>query len=201
MKTPLFFFCFILIAPLCAEVKVLALAGSSREGSYNKLLVKEAGELARQLGAQVTLIDLKDFPMPFYDADLEEKEGMPSNAKRLKQLMVNSDVIMIASPEYNATVSAILKNSLDWASRSENEASRSAFKGKKFALMSASPSKKGGARGLVDLQAIIEDVGGEVVKLKTMVPVAYEAFDAQGKLKDQNLRKKLQQEVEQVLQA
>ena len=149
---------------LSAEMKVLALAGSGRGDLLNKKLVKEAAEIARQMGATVTVIDLKDYPMPFYDAEFETKRGMPKNAKRLRELMIGSDAIIIASPEYNSSIPAVLKNALDWASRSiDGGASREAFKGKKFAIMSTSPGRGGGSRGLVHLRSVIEDVGGVVV--------------------------------------
>lgn len=167
---------FVLFAfPLLAQMNVLVFAGSTREGSYNKKLSQEAAEIARTLGANVTWIDLKDYPMPFYDADLEAK-GMPKNAKKLRDLMVANDMIVIASPEYNASIPAVLKNAIDWASRKDGSASRSAFKGKKFALLSASPGRGGGARGLVHLKQIIEDVGGEVVSEQVSVPGAPTAF-------------------------
>jgi len=167
---------FVLAAfPLLAQMNVLVFAGSSREGSYNKKLSQEAAEVARGLGAKVTWIDLKDYPMPFYDADLEAK-GMPVNAKKFRDLMVANDMIVIASPEYNASIPAVLKNALDWASRQDGNASRSAFKGKKFALLSASPAGSGGARGLVHLRAIIQDVGGEVISEQVSVGAAYNAL-------------------------
>lgn len=167
---------FVLFAfPLLAQMNVLVFAGSSREGSYNKKLSLEAAEVARTLGANVTWIDLKDYPMPFYDADLETK-GLPKHAKRLRDLMVANDMIVIASPEYNASIPAVLKNAIDWASRKDESSSRSAFKGKKFALLSASPGRGGGARGLVHLRAIIEDVGGEVVSEQVSVPGAHAAL-------------------------
>jgi NAD(P)H-dependent FMN reductase len=174
------------ICPLLAETKVLVFAGSTREGSFNKQLSKEAAEIAKRLGAQVTWIDLKDYPMPFYDADLEAK-GTPKSAKKFRDLMVASDMIVIASPEYNASIPALLKNALDWASRSEGNASRSAFLGKKFALLSASPGAGGGARGLVHLRAIIEEVGGEVISEQVSVPSAYTSFSEEGmdQIKDQ----------------
>ncbi len=186
---------------LCANLKVLAFAGSTRQDSYNKKLIREAAELARQLGADVTLIDLKDYPMPFYDGDLEAK-GFPKNVKLFRDLMINHDFIMIASPEYNSSVPGLLKNALDWASRKEKSAAPGdAFKGKKFALMSASPSKKGGVRGLVHLRAIIEDIHGEVIPEETTVPVAYEAFDEKGRLKSPELKAQLQAEVQALLQS
>jgi chromate reductase len=161
--------------PLLAQMNILVFAGSTREGSFNKQLSREAAQIARRLGANVTWIDLKDYAMPFYDADLEAK-GMPKNAKKLRDLMVANDMIVIASPEYNASIPAVLKNAIDWASRSDGKASRSAFKGKKFALLSASPGKGGGARALVHLRAIIEDVGGEVISEQVSVPSAHAAF-------------------------
>ena len=98
----LFIICLALTGSLAAETKILALAGSTRDQSYNKKLLAEAVETAKQMGATVTAIDLKDYPLPFYDADYEINEGMPANAKKLRQLMIASDAIIIASPEYNA---------------------------------------------------------------------------------------------------
>src|SRR5258708_928066 len=91
------------------EIKVLAFSGSTRRDSYNQKLVEEAAKVAEGLGAKVTVIHLKDFPLPFYDADLEESEGMPEKARELRKLMIESDAIIIASPEYNRSVSGVLK--------------------------------------------------------------------------------------------
>jgi NAD(P)H-dependent FMN reductase len=171
--------CFLMALPLLAN-NILVFAGSTRTESYNKKLAQKAAEMARQSGAEVTLIDLKDYPMPFYDADLETKTGMPKNAKRLRDAMLASDAMIIASPEYNASIPAVLKNAIDWASRApEGGSSQEAFKGKKIAIMSASPGRGGGARGLVHLRSILEDVGGEVVDLQVVIPRAFEqgAFD------------------------
>lgn len=177
---------------LSAETKVLAFAGSTRAGSFNKQLIADASEIARELGASVTFIDLKDYPMPFYDADLEAEQGMPSNAKRFRNLLIEHQVVLIASPQYNASIPAVLKNALDWASRSEQATgSKEAFKGKKFAIMSASPGAKGGARGLIHLRTILEDVGATVLQAQVSVPNANNAFDADGKLKDAKLQEDL----------
>lgn len=185
---------------LCAETRVLAFSGSTRTDSVNKKLLVEASSIARKSGAVVTIVDLRDLPMPFYDADLEVSEGMPANAKRLRQLMIESQVVLIASPEYNSSVSAILKNALDWASRSEQGGpSSDAFKGKKFVLMSASPGQGGGVRGLVHLQNIIENVGGTVMPQKVSIPSSYSAFDEQGNLKDQKQKSDLENLVKQAL--
>jgi chromate reductase len=117
-----------------AETKVLAFSGSSRAISINKMLLAEASSLARQMGASVTVIDLKEYPMALYEGDLEVAKGMPSHAKKLRQLMIQSQVILIASPEHNGSIPALLKNALDWASRSEEGGpAREAFKGKNLA--------------------------------------------------------------------
>lgn len=173
---------------LSAQVKVLTFAGSAREGSANKKLAKLAAKTATELGADATFIDLKDYPIPLYNEDLETKNGMPENAKSIRQLMIGSQVIIIASPEYNASLTALLKNTLDWASRSEKGgSSREAFQGKKFVIMSASPGARGGARGLVHLRAVIENIGGTILPEQIVIPDAYNAFDEKGDLKDPKL--------------
>lgn len=189
---------------LCSNLsatQVLVFAGSLRSGSYNKLLAKEAAELARAKGADVRYIDLRDFPMPFYDADLETAQGLPENAKKLRDLMMKSDAIIIASPQYNESVSSVLKNAIDWASRGEDgQASKAAFKGKKFALMSASPRKKGGAKGLAHLRVILGDCGADVIEPETSLRFADQAFDSQGHLTDSETLTLLQQQIQILLQ-
>jgi NAD(P)H-dependent FMN reductase len=154
---------------------ILIFAGSTRAESVNQQLANKASFMAQKMGAKVTIVDLNDFAIPFYNADLEAKDGMPFHAKRLRDLMIAHRLIIIVSPEYNASIPAVLKNALDWASRGETGGpSRDAFKGKRFALMSASPSPMGGSRGLVHLRAIIEAIGGEVIKKQVCVAHAYE---------------------------
>lgn len=192
--------CLAVTMNLNAQTKVLAFAGSTRVDSSNKKLIAEAANLAKGMGADVTLIDLKDYPIPFYNADLETSSGMPENAKRIRNLMIDSQVILIASPEYNGSLSALLKNTLDWASRNEQGgSSREAFKGKKFALMSASPGSGGGARGLGHLRTIIENVGGTVVPTQVSIPNSYQAFDEKGNLKNEAERTALMNLISQTL--
>lgn len=175
------------------EIKVLIFAGSTRKESFNKKLALEAADIARKDGAKVTVINLEDYPMPFYDADLERTQKMPQNGKKFRDLMIQNDVIIIASPEYNASVSAVLKNDIDWASRGESGgSSRDAFKGKTFVLMSTSLGKGGGARGLNHLRDILNDVGANVMEQQLSVPNANNAFDAKGRLKDPKMRDQLQ---------
>jgi NAD(P)H-dependent FMN reductase len=162
---------------------IIAFAGSLRKDSVNKKLLSEAVAIARGLGAHVEVLDLASYPLPFYNADLESAKGMPEEAKKFRRLLIEAKAIMIASPEYNASVSGVLKNQIDWCSRSEEgKPSRDAFKGKKIALMSASPSTYGGSRALADLRPILEDIGGIVLKNQVSLPNAYQAFNPTGKL-------------------
>lgn len=191
--------CTVVSVMLNAETRVLALSGSLREDSVNKKLLLEAAEMARKSGASVTVIDLNDYPLPFFDGDLEAKEGMPERANKLYEQLVQSQVVLIASPEYNASVTGVLKNALDWVSRPQGQRSSEAFKGKKFILLSASPGRTGGARGLVHLRAIIEDLGGTVIPEQISLPDAMNAFDAQGHLKNHKIKAELEQLVQKTV--
>lgn len=190
----------LLTAPLAAEMKVLALAGSTRAESYNKKLVNEAANLAREMGAKVTVVDLKDYPMPFFDEDLEAKEGPPASAVKLRQLMIESDAIIIASPTYNSSITAVLKNTLDWISRRVGYTLKGdPFKQKKFVIISASPGPSGGAQGLVHLRAILQAVGGNVLPGQVTIPSAHNAFDAKGKLQDAAQREELRKQMKELV--
>lgn len=165
--------------------KILAFAGSTRSGSFNKQLARVAADAAQAAGAEVTLIDLRDFPLPLFDEDLEAEHGMPDNAKKLKALFRSHDGFLIASPEYNSSITAVLKNVIDWASRSESddEPPLVAYHGKAAALFSASPGALGGLRGLVHLRAILGNIGVLVLPEQVAVPKAHEAFGAEGQLR------------------
>lgn len=187
---------------LNAQVKIVAFSGSTRRDSCNTKLLNEAAAIARSLGAEVQIVDLREYSIPFYDGDLEEEQGMPANAKRFRELLKKSDAVMIASPEYNASVSAVLKNALDWASRSEEgEDGSDILEGKKVALMSASPGSRGGKRGLVHLRAIIEELGGQVVPEQISLPGAYKAFSPEGKLLRTEVRLDLEKEIKILLES
>ncbi len=188
------------VGSLNAEKKVLAIAGSASHKSVNKQLLSEATSMARALGAEVTVIDLKDYPIPFYNADEEASCGMPQKAKELRQLMIQSDAIMIASPEYNASIPALLKNVIDWASRSPDaKFSNEAFQNKKFAIMSSAPGQGGGSRGLVHLRAILTALNGNVLAKQVTIPSGYTAFDADNHLKSAESKKELKEMVSQLL--
>ncbi len=158
--------------------KILSFAGSTRTDSFNKRLVKLAAEAARLAGAEVTQIDLRDMPMPLYDGDLEKAQGLPPDAKRFKQLMIEHDGLLISAPEYNSSISGVLKNAIDWASRPEpNEPPLVAFTGKVAALMSASPGALGGLRGLVTVRSILSNINVLVLPHQVAVAKAHEAFN------------------------
>jgi chromate reductase, NAD(P)H dehydrogenase (quinone) len=168
--------------------RILAFAGSLRRDSYNKKLVKIGAAGARQAGAEVTEVDLRDFPLPVYDEDLERADGPPENARRLKQLFVEHDGLLIAAPEYNSSITAVLKNTIDWVSRpAPNEPPLVGFNGKAAALMSASPGALGGLRGLVHVRSILGNIGVLVLPDQLTVARAFEAFAEDGSLKDAKL--------------
>jgi len=188
---------------LAAEIKVVALAGSLRADSVNKKLIREAAAIAQELGATVTLVDLKDYPLPLYDGDLEESQGMPEKGKQLRALLKDAQVIIISSPEYNASIPGNLKNFIDWMSRKEDKGpSRDAFKDKKVLIISASPSGMGGSRALAHLRSIIDDIGGKgtVLPQQLSIPDAYNAFDAEGHLKNPQQKNELRSVVQSAVQ-
>ena len=165
--------------------RILAFASSTRRESFNKKLVAVAAQGAREAGAEVTLIDLKDFPLPLFDQDLEAEQGMPENGKKLKKLFIAHDGLLIASPEYNSSFPAVLKNAIDWVSRpAPGEPSLVAFNGKVATLMSASPGALGGLRGLVHVRSILGNLGVIVLPDQIAVAQAHEAFNPDGTLKD-----------------
>lgn len=165
--------------------KILCFAGSTRSGSFNKKLIKIAMQGAINAGAEVLLIDLRDFPMPIYDGDLEAEKGLPDPAKKLKELFLNHHGFLISAPEYNSSVSGVLKNTIDWLSRpAPNESTLACFKDKFAGLMSASPGSLGGLRGLADLRAILSNIGTHVIPHQVAIPKAHEAFNEDGSLKD-----------------
>jgi chromate reductase, NAD(P)H dehydrogenase (quinone) len=165
--------------------KILTFAASLRHDSYNKKLVRIAARAAEQAGAQVNLIDLRDLPMPIYDGDLEREHGLPANAKAFKQMMIAADGFLIATPEYNKMMPALLKNSIDWASRAEpNEAPLAAFTGKVAAVMGASPGALAAIRGAMQARLQLSLIGTLVLPDELGIARAHEAFNEDGSLKD-----------------
>jgi len=165
--------------------KILAFAGSLRADSYNKKLVRIAVEGARKAGAEVTPIDLRDYPLPMFDQGLEDRDGLPPNGRKLKDLFLAHQGLLLACPEYNSSITAVLKNTIDWVSRPvPGEKPLGCFIDKVAALMSASPGVLGGLRGLVTVRSILGNIRVIVLPDQVAVSNAHEAFNADGSLKD-----------------
>ena len=169
--------------------KILVLAGSSRLDSLHRRLARQTVEALRDAGVEATLADLRDFPMPIYDGDLEAGQGLPTAAKALKELARRHDGFAIASPEYNGSFPALLKNALDWISRPEpGERPLEVFRGKVAAILSASPGPGGGQRVLRHLRELLEMMSVTVIPGQLSVARANAAFDAAGRLvRDEDL--------------
>jgi NAD(P)H-dependent FMN reductase len=174
--------------------KILAFAGSSRRDSFNKKLVKIAAEGARLAGAEVTYVDFKDLPMPLFDEDLEAESGIPENVKTFKALMKAHQGLLIACPEYNSSITPLLKNAIDWASRPEpGEPGLICFRDKVAVIMSTSPGALGGLRGLVHVRAILGNIGVLVLPNQKGIAKAQEAFDENDQLKDEQQQQEIHQ--------
>jgi chromate reductase len=175
------------------QPKILAFAGALRRDSTNKKTVLVAVEGARKAGADVTFIDLRDFPVPLYDGDLETAEGLPENAIRLQKLMSDHDGFLISSPEYNSGISGTLKTYIDWASRPHgDQKAGAAFGGKAAGLMSASPGALGGIRALPNVRSILGTMGVYVIPEEFCVGKSHEAFNEDGSPMDDFVRGKLE---------
>jgi chromate reductase len=165
--------------------KILAFAGSARQQSLNMRLVQVAAQGARQAGAEVTFIDFKDYPLPIYDADIEA-EGFPDNARRLRQLMLIHQGFLVASPEYNGSVSPLLKNVIDWCSRPvDGQDGLAPYRNKVIVLMSASPGGFGGLHALPHLCTVLSGIGAIVLPDQVALPKAHEAFTPEGGMTNQ----------------
>jgi NAD(P)H-dependent FMN reductase len=164
--------------------KILAFAGSLRTESFNRKLVRIGVEGAQAAGAEVTLLDLRDFPLPLYDAEIEAA-GFPEKALQLKKLFLEHHGLLLSSPEYNRSVSGVLKNSIDWVSRSApGEKPLACFTDKVAGLLGASPGPVGAMRGLMHLREILTHIKVLVIPDQVTVPKANDAFAPDGSLKD-----------------
>jgi len=171
-------------------VNILVFAGSLRKESYNKKLARVAAKSAEAAGAKVTLVELNDYSMPIFSEDIEASEGPNQKVTEFKELMKNADAFFICSSEYNSSISGVLKNTIDWASRqADGEKPLEAFNGKVVALMSASPGNLGGLRGLVHLRSILGNIKMLVLPDQLAISQAHEAFGPDGSLLDQGKQK------------
>jgi NAD(P)H-dependent FMN reductase len=173
------------------NMNVLAFAASLRERSYNRKLIRVASDMARAAGADVDLADFREFDMPLYDADQNDELGLPPGALELKRRIERADAIMIAAPEYNYSISGVLKNAIDWVSRSRPMP----WRGRSVYLMSASPSQMGGIRGLWATRVPLEGCGSVVFPDMFTLPNAADAFGYDGRFLDPGVESRLRCEV------
>ncbi|MDQ3087896.1 MAG: NAD(P)H-dependent oxidoreductase [Acidobacteriota bacterium] len=171
--------------------KILAFAGSLREHSYSKRVVKTAMKGAENAGAEVTYIDLRDYPMPIYNADDHEKDGFHVNAAKLQKLLSEHDGLLICSPEYNGSLSGALKNAIDWTSRQSDEFKMvEVFKGKFAAIMTESPGVFGGLRCLGHLRTVLSIMFVNVLPSEIAVGKVHTMFDGDGdEMTDEKMKK------------
>ncbi|MGW1767158.1 NADPH-dependent FMN reductase [Streptomyces sp. NPDC002073] len=176
-------------------LRVLVLAGSSRAGSVNARLAGLVAAQVERSGATVDLARLREFEMPTYDGDAEADEGPPAGAALLRERLLAAQALVIASPEYNASVPGVLKNAVDWVSRFRPQP----FKDKQTLLVSASPSMVGGNRGLWALRVPLEHLGARVYPDMFSLAMAHAAFGEDGGLTDAGLRERLAATVDSFL--
>lgn len=184
--------------------RLLFFAGSARTGSHNKRLAELGARIAETNGIAATFADLGDYPMPLYDADLQNTEGIPENAMKLEALMKVHSGIFIACPEYNASITPLLKNTIDWVSRirRNDEEPLAVFKTRVFALGSASPGGMGGLRGLNTVRTTLElGVGALVLPDQFALPRAADAYDEDGHLKNKELFEQLKRLIQKLARA
>ncbi len=171
-----------------SSTSILCFAGSVRSNSFNKSLVRAAMHGVEEAGATATFLDLADYPLPLFSEDLERESGLPENAKALKKIMIDHHGLIVSSPEYNSSVSPLLKNAIDWISRDsdgEPQMSLSAYKHKVAGLLAASPGSLGGLRGLFHLRDIFQNIGVIVCPDMFALPHAFDAFNEDGSLKSE----------------
>jgi chromate reductase len=182
--------------------KILVFAGSIRTGSHNARLAALAAKELVLAGADVTRISLEDYPLPLYDGDLEAKSGVPANARNLRQMMVAHPGLFIASPEYNASITPLLKNTIDWISRvrERGEPPLAVFKNRVFALGGASDNPYGALRSLMALRQVLElGCGALVIPEQVTVFRASEAFDEMDNLTEERAANALKRVLQRLI--
>lgn len=174
--------------PTIQPNRVLVLAASLRKESLNERLATLAAQVAQQAGAVVDHARLAEFDVPFYDQDVETESGLPTGAQAFCRRLKAVDAFIIASPEYNASIPGVLKNLIDWVSRSRPQP----FNGKQGLLMSASPSMVGGNRGLWSLRIPLEHLGARVYPDMFSLAQAHTAFADDGRIANDLLQKRFE---------
>lgn len=158
--------------------KVLLFAGSNRSGSFNVTLAQAAQKVLTEMDAQTTMISLADYPLPILDEDLHKEKGTPDSAIKLARLFVAHDALFIAAPEYNSSITPLLKNTLDWVSVTKSEGKP--YAGLTVGLGAASNGALGGIRGLYHVRSVLMNVGAQVVTEQAAISGAKDAFGEDG---------------------
>lgn len=176
--------------------RILVFAGSARRDSLNKKLARVAAEAVRAAGGEATFVDLDDYPIPVYHGDLESREGMPENARKLRELFIAHDGFMIASPENNQSISSLLKNVIDWLSRDVGDgkgpnSGLAPYRHKVAGIMNATPGPYGGVRHLYHLRQVLSGLGVIVMPHQVQLARADQAFGPDGELTDERWSKAL----------
>ena len=176
---------------LMTTPRILAFSGSSRKDSWNRKILEVAAEGAREARAEVTVVTLADYPMPIYDGDWHEEHGVPPAMLELRALMMASNGLLIASPEYNTSITPLLKNTIDWLSQGVNhESGHAPFQGKVGGLIGASNGAFGTIRALPHVSNILANLG--VLMLSVVaVPTVAKAFDAAGDMTNERVKSRL----------
>ena len=164
--------------------RILAFSGSARRESLNRRLLAVTAAAVQAAGGEVTLLDLNEYELPLYHGDLEDAKGLPANAAKLIEQIKGHDGLLVASPEYNSFITPLLKNTLDWCTRGDDDP----FAGRAAAVVSASPGAYGGIRSLQHARHLLLHLGCHVVPSQCSLPKAHEAFDETGALKDKRTR-------------
>lgn len=176
--------------------RVLVFAGSARRESLNKKLARVGAQAVRDAGGEATFLDLDDYPMPVYHGDLEAEEGMPENARKVRSLFLAHDALLVASPENNQSIAALLKNVIDWLSRDVGDGKGAngglaPYRGKVAGIMNATPGPYGGVRHLYHLRQVLSGLGVLVLPQQVQLAHADQAFDEAGALTDARAAKAL----------
>ena len=165
--------------------RILAFSGSARRDSWNQKLLLATVEAVRTAGGEVTLLSLNDYVLPLYHGDLEEEKGLPENAAKLICLIEQHQGLLLASPEYNSQITPLLKNTIDWCTRGEENP----FRGKVAGVVAASPGNFGAIRSMTLLRQLLTHLGCHVIPAQCILPLADKAFDGEGKLQDARAQK------------
>jgi chromate reductase len=168
-----------------SALKILVIPGSLRTGSLNARLAAAAAHELAQAGAEVTRISLGDFPLPIYDGDLQAKSGVPKHAVNLKRMIGAHHGVLIVTPEYNSSVPALVKNTIDWVTRVQDahETRGQVFRDRAFAIAAASGNRLGGTRALAALRLILAACQATVIPNQLALSFADEAYDDRDRLK------------------